>query len=115
MAAVTGGEDAVEKINSAFDGFEEVGGGSDSHEVAGFGGGDEGGDGFEHVIHFGVWFTNGESADGVSGEVEGEELVGGHFTEAFVGGALDDAEEPLVGVLVSLLGAFGPAGDAFYI
>ncbi len=93
VAAVASGQDAVEHVDAALDGFKDVLGVADAHEVAGFFLGEERrgvSDGFDHA---GVTFADGEAAEGVAGEIEcGEEACGGG-AGVEVGASLDDAEE----------------------
>ena len=93
VAAVSRGEDAIEHVDAAFDGFEDVFGVADAHEVAGFEVGDEGSDSFDGVDHALVAFADGEPAEGVAGEVEGGEGLGGKGAGFEVGAPLHDAEE----------------------
>ncbi len=97
IAAVAGGEDAVEHVDAAFDGFEDVFGVADAHEVARLGIGEQGGcvrDGVDHAF---MAFADRKSAEGVAGEVEVGKRAGGEGAGFEVGAALDDAEEELGG------------------
>ena len=107
-----GGDDAVEHIDAAVDGFEDVEGGADAHEVAGAVGGEEGGGEGAGVFAFGFGFADGEAADGEAVEGEGGEAGGAFVAEVVVEGALNDGEEGLGGVAAGGEAAFGPAlGD----
>ena len=96
VAAVAGGHYAVEHVNAAFDGFENVGRSADAHEVAWAVEGKDGVDNFNHLVHGFGGFAHGEAADGVAFGVFGGYVFGRLTAEVGIFAALDDGEEALV-------------------
>jgi hypothetical protein len=97
-----GGEYAVEHIDSGSNRVEDVFGVTDSHEVPGFVGGEEGGGVSDHwVLHFGG-FADADAADSNSIEGEFGDGSGAFGSEVLVDSTLDDSEDCL---------AFFPCGE----
>ena len=95
VASVPCRHDTVEHVNAAFDGFEDVDGCSDAHEVAWAVGGKNVVDNLNHLIHHLRRFAYGQSADSVAFGVELSDEAGTLLTQVFVRAALYDREERL--------------------
>ena len=90
-----GGEYAIEHIDSGGNCVEDVLGVTDSHEVPGFVGGEEGGGVSDHwVLHYGG-FADADAADGNSIEGEFGDGTGAFGSEILVDSPLDDSEDCL--------------------
>jgi len=117
VAGEAGGHDAVEHVGTKGDHFQELRGGADTHDVAGFFGGEIrccGGDGGEH---FGLGFADADSADGVAGKIERGEGFGAFAAQMGKSGALNDGEEMAAFFGLAEFGpdiaaGFGPAEGA---
>ena len=107
------GDDAVEHVDAAVDGFEDVERGADAHEVAGFVAGEEFGSVGAGVFAFGFGFADGEAAEGEAVEGEVGEPVGALAAELWADGSLDDAEEGGGRVAAGGEAADGPALGEF--
>src|SRR5262249_45354440 len=111
-AAVAGGDHAVEHVDAAFDGGEDVLGEADAHQVAGVVLGQVGRGGGDDLLQEVEAFADAHAADGVAVEVEARDLLRAALAEVGEGRALDDAEEelllPLVGGEAALLPAKRP-------
>jgi hypothetical protein len=95
VAAVAGGEDAVEHVHPGEDGGEDVSLVPDAHEVAGLLGGEHGGGVADDSSDIGELLADGDAADGVPREIDGADALGGPLSLLEVGAPLDNSEEGL--------------------
>jgi hypothetical protein len=117
VAGAAGGVNAVKHINALANHFEKLGGRSKSHRVAGFVLRKEGFGVLDGGEHFVFRFTDRDSADGVSVEIEIDEFAGGLLPEIGIDASLNDSEvelstgstDGLVG-FNPLLAALSPSG-----
>ena len=97
LAGVAGRHHAVEHIHPVGDVVEQVAGGANPHQVAGFVLGQdviqEGGDA-KHIL-FG--FAHREAADGIAREIHLHQLQSGTLPQVFIDSPLHDAKEGLAG------------------
>ena len=97
IAPQTSRQDAIEHVDSAEDGADDVGGGADAHEVARAVVGEERrgvGEDFERGF---LRLTNGETSDGVAVERKCRDALCASGAQLLLESALDDAEERLGG------------------
>ena len=98
MTRVSRRHDAVEEVHAAVNAFEKVYGSTDAHQVARLVLRHIGFDRFDDAVHFFGFFTDGETADRVAGEVKFADLFHVAYAQVGIGAALVDAEEKLTGV-----------------
>ena len=96
VTAVAGGHDAVEHVDAALDGLEEVLRGAHAHEVAGAVLGKDGIDDLDHLVHHLGGLAHGQAADGAAFGFLGGDVFGALLAEVLILAALDDGEECLV-------------------
>jgi hypothetical protein len=95
VAGGAGGEDAVHHVDAHAGVLLDLVGVADAHDVARLVAGKEFEGAGDHLAGDLARFADGEAADGVAGEVEFDEALGGFAAEVRIHAALDDAEERL--------------------
>ena len=103
VAGVAGGHDAIEHIDTPCDVFDEILGGANTHEVAGFVGGHEGNRPLHRIVHRLIGLADAQSANCKAVKVQCGELFGRLLAKGGVGAALDDGENVLLGADATLL------------
>ena len=104
-----GGNDTVKHVHAAMDGFEEIDGGTDAHEIARNVLWKVIGNKAGELVALGVGLPDSEAADGETVETERAQELGALLAEIMVAGALHDAEEGLFRITTGAEGALGPA------
>ena len=95
VAPVTGGHDAVEHVDSAFDGFEQVGRCPYAHEITRLVGRQYFVDDFDHLIHFFRRLSYGQPADGIPVGAQVGDVSGGFAAQLGIDTPLHDREQAL--------------------
>ena len=109
-AAGAGGQDAVEHVDAAGDGTDQVGGLADAHEVARAIVGQQRAGRVERGEHELLRLAHGQAADRVAVEADLDQALGRARSLGRVGAALDDAEQAVARSRdEGRLGARGPA------
>ena len=104
-----GGNDTVKHVHAAMDGFEEIDGRTDAHEIARNVLWKVIGNKAGELVALGVGLPDSEAADGETVEAERAQELGALLAEIMVAGALHDAEEGLFRITTGAEGALGPA------
>ncbi len=121
VTGVAAGHDAVEEINPAVNGFEDIDRRADAHQITWLVLGHEFFHRFDDVIHDLGWFAHRQTADGVAAEVKLRDFLHILHADILVGAALVDAKEHLLSVDGAVqrvepvhfrLAAFEPANGA---
>ena len=118
VAADAGGHRAVEHVGAEGDHAEQLGRGTDAHDVARLVLGEERSDQSDLMEHVLLGFADADATDGMAGEVEAAELFGAADPEVVIDRTLVDAEQvatrgeeaTVLGQLEHLLGPADGAG-----
>ena len=95
VAAVAGRHHAVHHVDTAVDGFQDVGRRADAHQVAGSVGRQDGADLLDHLVHHLMWLAHGQTSDGVPLRSDRSDLLGRDPAQVGVHRALHDGEQGL--------------------
>ncbi len=95
VSAIAAGENAVEHIHPPADALDDVGGGTDAHQVAGFFLWEDVAAELTDAVHVFNGFADGEAADGVARLVLAGDELAGLGPQVIVAAALDDGEQRL--------------------
>ena len=98
VAGIAGRHDAVKKVDAPGHALDDVAGGADAHEIAGLVLGHIGLHGVQYPVHILRAFPHGQSADGVTGQIQRGDLLHVLNAQILVGRALIDAPELLAGI-----------------
>ena len=109
-----GGDNAIEHVDTAMDGFENIERRSNAHEVAGFVLRQERCREFTGVLALAFAFAHGKTANRVAVERHRTQRLGAFFPEGQMQRALDDGEHGLVGIPTRGEAASGPAVGEFH-
>src|SRR3954469_13707955 len=112
VAAVASGQDAIEQVDAAADGVEQILRRADTHEVPRLFGGHRRTNDVENSVHFFGRFAAAQSADGVAGEIELGQLPSAPDAELGIEAALNYCESGLVAARRGCLAPRGPADGA---
>lgn len=112
IAAIASRHNAVEHVDAAADGFEQIFGATDTHQIARLVRGQERDSAVEGGIHLRRRLSDTQATDGVAGEVHAKQPKGRAFAEIRMKSTLHDPKERLVGAGLGGSAAFGPASGA---
>ena len=96
VAAVAGRHHAVEHVDAAFDGFQNVPWRADAHQVTGLVCRQDVVTYLDHVVHHFCRFAYGESAYRIAVAVEVAQTFAGVLTQVGIGATLYDGEQVLL-------------------
>ena len=96
MTRVSGRHNAVKEVDASVNGFENIDGRADTHEIAGLILGHKGLNGIDDVIHHLGFFTDGKTAEGIAGQIEFGDTLHVVDADIVVRTALVDTEQHLI-------------------